>query len=149
IERPQNKPATEFQLETRFRVTPGSLPRLRYGKAYRMRARAVDLAGNSRPMDIAEDVLATAPRVFYRAEAVPPTVVVLRGWLSEGESLEHMVIRSNIDVAAAGYGAQPYVVQALQGQSYSYDPENERHLSPPKTSQLMAELHGKFEEAIG
>ncbi len=40
---PQNKAITEFKMEVDHRVVPGSLPRLRYGRQYRMRARAVDL----------------------------------------------------------------------------------------------------------
>ncbi|HJS29437.1 MAG TPA: hypothetical protein VJ768_07435, partial [Anaerolineales bacterium] len=43
----QNTPVTQFQMETSFRARPGSLPRLRFGAEYRLRARVVDLAGNS------------------------------------------------------------------------------------------------------
>ncbi len=38
-----------LRFESRFRAVRGSLPRLRYGRRYWLRARAVDLAGNSLP----------------------------------------------------------------------------------------------------
>ena len=40
-------PPPPVHLDIATKVTPGSLPRLRFGRWYRMRARAVDLAGNS------------------------------------------------------------------------------------------------------
>lgn len=42
-----NDPINQIGLQTRFRAHPGSLPRLRFGLGYAMRARAVDLAGHS------------------------------------------------------------------------------------------------------
>ena len=38
-----------LRFSSRFRAVRGSLPRLRYGRSYWLRARAVDLAGNSLP----------------------------------------------------------------------------------------------------
>jgi len=38
---------TPFKMKVRYHVVPGSLPPLRFGRRYRFRARAVDLAGNS------------------------------------------------------------------------------------------------------
>ena len=38
---------TDIPLITQFTPAPGTLPRLRFGRTYRFRARAVDLAGNS------------------------------------------------------------------------------------------------------
>jgi hypothetical protein len=37
----------ELPIEPQYRVVPRSLPKLRFGRGYRVRARAVDLAGNS------------------------------------------------------------------------------------------------------
>ncbi|HYA48090.1 MAG TPA: hypothetical protein VEG35_00195, partial [Burkholderiales bacterium] len=48
----QNSAITAFRLETKFTPAPLSLPRLRYGTGYRLRARAVDLAGNSLDPDV-------------------------------------------------------------------------------------------------
>jgi hypothetical protein len=75
-------------------------------------------------------------------------VLILRDWLTEGESLERMVIRSNYDVTAAAYVQLPTVQQAIAGQGYRYKPDNERHVAP-KTPQPMAELHGVFDAAMG
>jgi hypothetical protein len=38
----------DFKLETSLTALPGTLPRLRFGRSYRLRAHAVDLAGNCR-----------------------------------------------------------------------------------------------------
>ena len=43
----ENEPVTPFKMKVDYQVTPGSLPALRFGRSYRFRARAVDLAGNS------------------------------------------------------------------------------------------------------
>ena len=42
------------QFAVEYAVEPASLPRLRFGRTYQMRARCVDLAGDSRPLDHAE-----------------------------------------------------------------------------------------------
>ena len=85
-------------------AAPGSLPRLRFGKAYRMRARLVDLAGNSlafddRGVDKLEE--ASEPISYLRYEPLDAPVLSLRERVSEGESLERMVIRSNFDANRA------------------------------------------------
>jgi hypothetical protein len=100
----QNTPPYEFQLPTDFKAAPGSLPRLRYGDSYRLRARAVDLAGNSAPFgDPRSDdfSLATAPVVFGRFEPVANPALVRRSPRIEGDSMERMVIRSNFNTTAA------------------------------------------------
>jgi hypothetical protein len=149
LESVKNAAVTGFELQTHFRAAPGTLPLMRYGRKYQMRARVVDLAGNSRPRKIPDEGLTTTLRAFYRYEPVPPPVLVPRDVISEGESLEHMVIRSDENVTAHGYGAQPHVQEALATAPHAYHGVNERHVVPPKTSQLMAEMHGMFEAAIG
>ena len=110
-------------LEVKFSVPMGSLPKLRFGQTYRFRVRIVDIAGNSQPLDSVCD--SSLVEKYKRFEPVsPPSLTFLRE-PSEGESLEHMVIRSNFDKAA--------------------EETNKRHLFPPKTSQLMSETHGKFD----
>ena len=86
-----NKAATPFHLETTFTAKAGSLPRLRYGNSYRVRARIVDLAGNSvfDPVDAAfavDQAEATPEFVFRRFEPVGPPPVMLREVPKEGES---------------------------------------------------------------
>lgn len=139
-----------FQLETAFVVEPGSLPRLRFGSDYQFRLRAVDLAGNGLALDEAETLLQTlttqfgarltlpqnsAETTYRRFEPVSAPVLVLRRELNEGESLERLVVRSNHNLSAQQYAA-------LHPEFESF---NDRHVAPPKTSQLMAEVSGMFD----
>ncbi len=123
--------AEDFRLQLRFQAAKGSLPRLRFGVQYRIRARGVDLAGNR--LDFgdpkAPDPHATRRITYARFEPVEGPFLLLRLPRTMGESVERMVIRSNFNEAAAA--------------------DNQRHLSPPKTSQLMAEEHGLFDTAAG
>ncbi len=158
---PSEDAATQFGLATRFKVPAGSLPRLRYGRNYRLRVRVVDVAGNSIELDAAEDGWGSQPFLYSRFEPVPSPTLLLRARVTEGESLEHLVIRSDYDQTASAYAAAPHVLEALEGvrdrlglqgaarAGYAYAPENERHLAPPKISQLEAETHGRFDEFIG
>ncbi len=126
-------PATEldpeFKLDVGFIPKPGSLPRLRFGAIYSLRARAVDLAGNRLSLGdklLQEDLHVTPPLVYGRFEPVPPPVIVMRHRVTEGESVERMVIRSNYNKPV--------------------DQTAQRHIVPPKTSQTMAEEHGLFDD---
>jgi len=134
LDKAPNDPITQFKLETEFIPKSKSLPRLRFGYRYKLRARAVDLAGNSAfdPDDAAFDVTqveVTPEEPFRRFEPVAPPMVMLQSEPVEGESLERLVVRSRFDNAPA-----PITVETTV-----------RHLVPPKTSQLMAEHHRKFD----
>jgi len=133
-----NTAVTQFQLETAFRAPPGSLPRLRFGWDYRVRARMVDLAGNSvfGPEDAAfaeTQPECTTSFQFDRYEPVAPPPLVLRTSPAEGETIERLMVRSSIH-------DQPAALAGLA---------SERHVVPPKTSQLMAERHGIFDGTPG
>jgi hypothetical protein len=142
----RNEPETEFRLETAIKAKPSSLPSLRFGRRYRMRVRACDIAGNSLPYTTDEEAEATEPVQFGRYEPIAPPTLVLRSRLTEGESTERMVIRSNYKHSTEEYVLLPDVQAATAGKEYvSYKPGNERHVVPPKTSQLMAELHSAFD----
>ncbi|HLS43933.1 MAG TPA: hypothetical protein VK045_00730 [Ornithinicoccus sp.] len=65
----------------------------------------------------------TTPRPFLRWHPVPPPSLVARHPLAAGESLQRLVVRD--------------------------DRDTERHVAPPKGTQLEAEQHGMFDEAIG
>jgi hypothetical protein len=126
----QNPAVTPFRIETNFTAKAGSLPRLRFGRAYRLRARVADLAGNSvtRPADPAfssDPPERTAEFTVVRYEPVPPPILMLRAAPVEGESVERMVVRTPVVGGLGGLTA--------------------RHVAPPKASQLLAELHGKFD----
>ncbi len=121
---------TGLQAGSKFQIDNGSLPRLRYGVAYRVRARAVDLAGNRLDMNdksLADNQHATDILVYGRMEPVPPPVTVMRSRITEGESVDHVVIRSNYD--------RPF------------EAASERHIVPPKVSQSLAEEHKLFDDA--
>ncbi len=127
---PANTAVTPFKIETAFNAKTGSLPRLRFGRKYRLRARVADLAGNSVtvPDDaaFAVDVPEATPEfTAVRYEPLAPPVLMLQSAPVEGESVERLVIRTP---AIGGLGTT-----------------TARHVAPPKASQLMAELHGKFD----
>ncbi len=131
-----------------FRVAPGSLPRLRFGRGYRMRARCVDLAGNSINIKEGDDNYASERVRYQRFEPLDPPVVVLDAKVSEGESIEHLVVRSNFDSDPAAY-LQTEPFSSTREDFFEYRDFAARHFAPPKTSQLMAETHGAFDAAIG
>jgi hypothetical protein len=142
-------------LRTSYEVTPGSLPRLRFGEGYRVRLRAVDLAGNSLTIAEADDLLKRvgaagepvpvlpAPgedaRRYLRFEPLSAPELVARAEVTEGESLERLVIRSDHDRSAKKWVTD----------NAGYGDTCERHVIPPKVSQLMAERHGMFDGSIG
>lgn len=144
-----------FSLVSKVSVAPNSLPRLRIGHTYRLRARTVDLAGNSRPFtredfEPQDNDLVSEKTTYLRFEPVASPTVLRQHLDTEGESLERLVIRSNKDVSAADYAASVEINQALKdiGAPYKYAEDAQRHLAPPKTSQLMAEQEGFFETAF-
>ena len=133
----------------RFTVAKGSLPKLRFGTLYRLRARLVDLAGNSLAPDDASldgDPDVSEPAGYWRFEPVDPPALVQRARVSEGESLERLVIRSNAGSDPEAYLGTADFVAASAGQTdFDYLPRAERHLVPPKASQLLCETHGAFD----
>ncbi|WP_119419141.1 hypothetical protein [Desertibaculum subflavum] len=138
-------------LAVEFKALKGTLPRLRFGQLYRFRARVVDLAGNSLSKDdptLGDLEQASDAVGYWRFEPVDPPAMVQRGRLSEGESLERLVIRSNYDADTANYPATADFAAAIAlpaSQDFEYPPENERHLVPPKSSQQQCEGHGMFD----
>jgi hypothetical protein len=134
------EPATPFKMTTAFTVTRQSLPELRFGRRYRVRARAVDLAGNSIPFGDATTDAFVAPAAgrlfpYLRFEPVPPPLVVLRAEPGPGGSLERLVIRSYNTSEALDALVSPE--------------RDERHIAPPKTSVQLAERHGVLDDASG
>ncbi len=131
---PDTEPDERFKLKTSFTAAKGSLPKLRYGRTYRLRARVVDVAGNSRSLNDFDDddfSAATAPVTYHRFAPVTSPNLLLRKPSTAGETAEVMVIRSN----------------------YNTDPDDtddcQRHVAPDKTAQLTAEQHGMFDTLLG
>lgn len=125
---PANSAVTPFKIETSFKAK--RLPRLRFGRKYRLRARVADLAGNSvtNPGETSYDAdvpQKTPEFTAVRYEPLAPPIVMLQSAPVEGESVERLVIRTP---AIGGLGTT-----------------TARHVAPPKTSQLMAELHSRFD----
>ena len=76
----QSRASSDFKLVASFAAQPGTLPRLRFGTTYRIRARVVDLAGNSlayNAPDPADFSKATAPHLYTRYEPVVAPLVVM------------------------------------------------------------------------
>jgi hypothetical protein len=147
-----NPPVAEgLPIRIEPRVEPGSLPRLRYGESYHVRLRAVDLAGNGPTLAEADGVTAAddgrrlvlpfddGGLLLVRYEPIGSPELVCRTMVGPGESLAHLVIRSDVGVTAASWAEASGVGGATC----------ERHVVPPKTSQLQAERHGMFDAAIG
>lgn len=126
---------------SRFKPVKGSLPRLRFGRSYWMRARAVDLAGNSLDFQSenfkGEDPAAKAVR-FLRFEPVAAPVLALtsqRGNVEApgpGESIARMAIRSYNDTAADN---------ETPSAEYAH-----RAAVPPRVSVREAEQHGMLDK---
>jgi hypothetical protein len=153
-EQPTEVADTGFPLAARFRPEPGSLPRLRYGRRYRVRVRSVDLSGRSIPdKQLDEQHERELGEPYQRWEPVPSPAVVPLTEYTEGESLMRMVIRSTLDVPVAEYVALPRVT-SLPGHTASgdlgivYRTENERNLAAPIGSVQLAETHGMFDAAL-
>jgi hypothetical protein len=142
---------TDIPLITQFTPAPGTLPRLRFGRTYRFRARAVDLAGNSISREDVVPEHVTRPQPFRRFDPVPSPAVIPRRPFTEGESLMRMVIRSTLNVSPTTYVALTRIkkLQGHKNKLLAYIDVNERHLAPPHAAQQLAEWHGEFEKAIG
>ena len=142
-------------LSVQFKALKGTLPRLRFGWNYRFRARLTDLAGNSLAVDdpsLGETEQATESVPYLRFEPVDPPALVHAHRVSEGESLERLVIRSNTAIDPKAYLNTPDFASATQGPlsaDFAYVPTCDRHVVPPKSSQLQCEQHGLFDAAFG
>jgi hypothetical protein len=143
-----NEPLTPFKVSPTFTIVPGSLPLLRFGTRYRLRVRAVDLAGNSLALDDpSADTLSAAlalPRdpggaPYLRFEPVPAPLVVVRDQAAitgPGSDVHRLVVRTFND-APEKDGAAADTTAA------------DRHLLPPRTSVELGERLGMFDDAAG
>jgi hypothetical protein len=144
----EDQPDTPFKMTVDYDIVSGSLPRLVFGRRYRLRARAVDLAGNSlRHDELLSEVLSSSmalPRnpngqPYLRYEPVISPLVVIRepqAVTGPGSAVDRLVIRtfnsdSEQDAAPADTGGA------------------DRHLLPPRTSVEMGERLGMFDDDAG
>jgi hypothetical protein len=77
--------------------------------------------------DAGDPTTVTAPQLFLRWDPIPAPTLVPRSDYTRGESLQRMVIRTRLD---SGPGLC------------------ERHVAPPKGSQLEAEQDGRFDQLM-
>jgi hypothetical protein len=131
---------TPFKMTTAFTAHRGSLPELRFGDRYRVRARTVDLAGYSAGLETQAPEPVVAPAAgatlpYLRYEPVGPPVLVLQTVPGPGGSHAQLVIRSrNTDPSLDGVPTSEV---------------DERHVAPPRTAVLLAEHHGMLDDAQG
>jgi hypothetical protein len=124
------------QLIATFEPTPGTLPRLRFGRTYGARLRARDLAGNAVAITQAPAGYDTPAISFTRFDPVAAPIVMYgtdstRG---PGDELLTPVIRTfNSGSADQAYPAEQTV----------------RYVLPPRVSSRFAELHGRFDASDG
>lgn len=134
VEDVQNAPHPDFPLALRFRAAPGTLPTQRWGKTYRLRGRAVDLAGNDMgpvgPPDEADFTHATRAVPFDRLDPVHAPAALMQAPITAAETSHRIVIRSTPDDPAA-------------------PPFNHRHVAPARAPQVHAELDGRHDTTPG
>jgi hypothetical protein len=130
---PTTGPAADQPYHAAAVPTPGSLPALRYGRSYSLRARLVDLAGSSAPFtaDASATVPSTPALRYHRYDPVPAPVVVARRAVTSGESAHVLVVRTDNSNAA----------------SLVSGPTCERHLLAPKAAVATLECHGVLDIA--
>jgi len=153
VEMPNTPPSPSLPLDVSKRVQPGSLVALRFGKRYAFRARVVDLAANSMAHDdpsIAATPIRSPEHMYLRRDPIPPPTLVLRHAVSEAESVEHLVIRSDgSGGTATAYAAWLNAVHFDPAfPAKIYRDTCDRHVAPPKTTQIDAETHGAFDGAF-
>jgi len=147
-----NDPATAMGLTLDSAVVPGTLPRLRFGRSYRLRLREVDLVGGGLTKAEADTLLAggvpadVAADAYLRFEPVGAPTAVPYAAYGEGASLHRLVIRSDRGSDPGAYAA---AFNVEFPDHVGCAPEDVRHLAPPKASFDLAEKHGLFDLAIG
>lgn len=134
------QPVTTFDMTLSFAVHPGTLPTLRFGARYRMRARAVDLAGQGVPVTTSAPDSVIAPAggellPYFRYEPIPHPVLVLRTLPTAGGSLAQLVIRS--------YNSDPSL------DTVPTSATDERFVAPPRASVQLVERHGLLDDSSG
>jgi hypothetical protein len=143
-----NPAVTPFDVNPVFAVAQGTLPKLRFGHAYRMRARLVDLAGNGLAVD---SPLAAFLSMFLglplrpeglpylRYQPTPSPVLIARSTdavVLPGSAINRIVIRSFND-GVANDGIAPDLTA------------NDRHVAPPRATVDLGEQLGMFDDATG
>ncbi len=156
-----------FRMQVNTGLAPKTLPMLRFGRNYRLKVRTVDIAGNSLPHDVVPENANIALKTgikYLRYEPLPVPVLVGTDEIAsktndkirerDGESLEHMVVRSNVGVSTADYEKNNPTNIYPEGSTVpqntiTWKQEAVRHFKAPRCSQQMVETHGLFDDGIG
>jgi hypothetical protein len=143
-----NEPVTPFRLTTSFGLVGGTLPSLRFGRRYRLRARAVDLAGGGLRVD---DPVAELLSVLLALPRDPEGFAYLR---YEPVAAPQAVIREESAVTGAGSAVDRLVIRTRnEGAEWDTEPADltgaERHILPPRTSVELGERLGMFDATDG
>lgn len=147
-----------YGLNVTFTPTPHSLPRLRFGRSYRLRARAVDLAGNSLSLAEAGEAQASGVHTYLRSEPLVAPMIFPRHDPEKPPYKYQTPPNQAGRLAKQPFGGPAESVLQAVIRSYNETPAQdsvptqqiaERHLAPPRTSEQMAELHGKFDGPEG
>ena len=123
-------PASDVQLAIDYVATPATLPRLRFGRVYRMRARAVDLSAWSlppNPASIQPSDATSVAEVYGRTEPIPAPPVLRRVPRPDPgvhDTVLDIVLKSDYDVPDSSVAPV------------------DRMVFPPKVGQYLCELHG-------
>lgn len=140
---PQDAVVPQGPFQWTFEVREGSLPRLRFGRRYAMRARVADMAGGGLNLgDPAAERCATDEALYARFEPVAsPDVTlddgVLGASLGPAEAVDHVVLRSDPSV---GLGVVDFAEQHPR-----YPVHAGRRIHPPRTTLAVVEQHGMFD----
>jgi hypothetical protein len=149
---PTQSPAPKFNFLATTKAEKLSLPALRFGKSYQFRARATMIDGSSLappPSPLFPDVKGeqpvsgagvTPPVQYLRYDPVPAPMLLLTKPVTEGESMEELVIRSR-----GGVGV-PEALPAEFDELMMFNPTCVRWVAAPKQHVGMVELHGKFDD---
>ncbi len=130
VEPPTNdEPDPDFPVLTSHGLVPGSQTALRAGSQYTFRARIVDLAGNSVPVDDNASH-ATEPVIYRRFQPLNPPDLALRTSPGAGEDVTTVVLRSDVDTDPSPATSQ-------------------RHLVPPRSEYTQAEILGLLDRPDG
>lgn len=132
-----------LRLKSAFKALAGSLPRLRYGRGYWVRARVVDLASNSlalRPTDFGPEQSKNNARPYFRFDPISaPAVALVKPTTTttetpaEGESMERLAVRSFNDAPSLNVVPTPQRAR--------------RVAVPSRTTQREAEQHGVLDRS--
>jgi hypothetical protein len=127
--REPNKPADDSptQLIVDYAHINGTLPKLRYGRSYRFRARCVDLAGNGAQLGDTPPANGESPVVPYGRLAPLTAPLVIR--------------RESRPDPGVGDLADVIVIKSELEQADADTPSADRLLFPPRVSQSRLERH--------